>query len=218
MTAPKIRFLALACSLATFACGSDDTKEESFAWKGAEAHLVAQGYLNGEDISIALTGSAAQDPEKLWCSREYVGPDDGTGEPDVSRAKLQEVTLNAIVNIGGQDRLLQLELKPHDFQSDTVPTQLKVVARVEDQTPPSNALWAEFEWLTADGEGDILETSAQAGTFRLELFTGEPGEDGLVIPEGEGMFGGSLAAKWSEQEELRISVSAPCLESELDLP
>jgi hypothetical protein len=213
----KYHFIALVCAGFTVGCGNQDEEEKSLAWKGADAHLVVRGHLNGEDIDVALTGADAMNSERLWCAREYQAPEDANGEPDASRAKLYEITLNGIVTIHGEERLLQLELKPHDFQSDPVPAVVHVVPRVDDHAPASNELWAEFEWLTPDGETDLLETSAHAGAFRLELYTGQPGSDGITIPAGMGAFGGTLSAKWSEQEQLQMSVSAPCIETELEL-
>jgi hypothetical protein len=217
MVRPKFHFPALLCALSVFACGSEDAEDQELSWMGANSHLVVRGRLNGEDIDVALTGDAASDSDRLWCGREYQAPPDTLGEPDVSQAKLYEITLNGIVSVRGEERLLQLELKPHDFQSGGVPAVIRVVPRVDGQTPAATEMWAEFEWLTPDGEDEILETSAQAGSFRLELYSGAPAADGIVIPPGEGVFGGTLLAKWSEREQLRFSISAPCVESDLEL-
>jgi hypothetical protein len=212
----RAAFLASICACGT-GCGAEDADSASLSWQGAEPHVIVKGHLNGEDLDLSITGEAAADPANVWCAREYAGPPDANGEPDVSLAKLYKVNVFALVTVGGEERRLELEFKPHDFQSDAVPSTARVIPRVDDEVVDSDATWLDFEWHTPDGEGDLLETSAQTGRFELELYSGEPGADGLLIPAGEGSFGGTLDARWSEQERLEASVSAPCMESELDL-
>ncbi len=198
------------------ACG-EEKSDTSLSWQGAEPHFVVKGHLNGEDLDLSIVGEAAADPERVWCGREYDGPPDANGEPDVSLAKLYKVNVYAQVNIGGEARRLELEFKPYDFQAATVPSSIEIVARVDDESVAESAMWTDFEWHTPDGEGDLLETSAQTGRFELELYTGEPGDDGLMIPEGEGSIGGTMDASWSEQDRLQVSMTALCTENELDL-
>lgn len=214
--APCLMLLAFAAS-SSLGCSSDDKSDSPLTWSGEESHLVVKGHLNGEDLDISLTGSVAADPAMLWCAREYDGPPDADGNPDVTRAKLYKVNVLGIVTIGGEDRRLELEFKPHDFQADAVPSATNIIARVDGEAVAANESWLDFEWHTPDGEGDLLETSAQTGKLDLELYSGEPGEDGLTIPEGEGSIGGLLDAKWSENERLQVSFSAPCTENSLDL-
>jgi hypothetical protein len=207
----------IVCGLLSIGCGADDAQDPQLTWQGGAAHLMVKGHLNGEDLDVAITGEDAADTATLWCGREYGGPPDANGDPDVTRAKLYKTNIYAQVTIGGEDRRLELELKPHDFQADAVPSTTRIIARVDEESVATDATWLDFEWHTPDGEGDLLETSAQTGTFELELYSGEPGADGLIIPAGEGSIGGRLDAKWSENERLQVSVTAPCTESELDL-
>lgn len=212
----RAAFLASLCALGT-GCSGEDDDSTSLSWQGAEPHLIVKGHLNGEDLDLSITGQDAADPSKVWCAREYAGPPDDNGEPDVSRAKLYKLNIFALVTVDGEERRLELEFKPHDFQADAVPSTARVIPRVDDEAIDADATWLDFEWHTPDGEGDLLETSAQTGHFELELYSGEPGEDGLMIPAGEGSFGGTLDASWSEQERLQASVTAVCTENELDL-
>jgi hypothetical protein len=209
-------FIASLCAVGT-GCGASEDDSAPLSWDGSEPHLVLRGHLNGEDLDLSITGSDAADPANLWCAREYAGPPDANDEPDISRAKLYKLNVFAQVTIGGEARRLELEFKPHDFQRDAVPSVTRVIPRIDDEAVEDDATWLDFEWHTPDGEGDLLETSAQKGQFNLELYSGEPGEDGLIVPEGEGSFGGTLDAHWSEQERLQASFTAPCTENELDL-
>lgn len=198
-------------------CGGEDAETTSFSWGGTESHLTVKGHLNGEDLDLNVTGEEAEDSAKLWCSREYAGPPDANGEPDITQAKLYKTNIYALVTINGDERQLELEFKPHDFQVDDVPKTISVIPRVDGEVVSGDETWVDFEWHTPDGEGDLLESSAQTGAFELELYSGEPGEDGLMIPEGEGSIGGTLDAQWSEQERLQVSFTALCTENELDL-
>jgi hypothetical protein len=53
--------------------------------------------------------------------------------------------------------------------------------------------------------------------FTLELFTGSPGPDGLVIPDNEGAVGGFLTAVWSPAEKITMSFSVDCATSFLEI-
>ena len=213
-TAHKI-LLLISLSTMSAACASKG-EDTASAWQGAEPHLSVRGYLNGENLDIQLTGEAAT-ASNLWCGRKYVGPPDANGAPDVTLSKLYKTNVYAQVTVGNEARRFELEFKPHDFQTDSAPRLVKVVPRVDDMSVASDSMWVDLEWHTPDGETDLLETSAQTGAFELEMYSGEPGEDGLMIPEGEGSFGGYLSAKWSEQEHLEVSMTAPCTENELDV-
>jgi hypothetical protein len=209
--------LVVCCALFALGCGTEDDAGADVTWQGEAAHLIVKGHLNGEDLDFAITGEDAADTDRVWCGREYAGPPDANGDPDVTKAKLYKTNIYAQVTVGGEDRRLELELKPHDFQSDEVPSTAKIIARVDGESVAADETWLEFEWHTPDGEGDLLETSAQTGTLELELYSGQPGDDGLIIPAGEGSIGLKLDAKWSENERLQVSVTALCTESELDL-
>ncbi|HYO96884.1 MAG TPA: hypothetical protein VER33_20375 [Polyangiaceae bacterium] len=213
-TAHKI-LVVVSLSTLSVACASDG-EEAAASWQGSEPHLSVRGYLNGEDLDIQLSGDAAT-ASNLWCGRKYVGPPDANGEPDVTTARLYKTNVYAQVKVGVEARRFELEFKPHDFQTNNAPRVVKVVPRVDDESVASDSMWVDMEWHTPDGETDLLETSAQTGAFELKMYSGQPGEDGLMIPEGDGSFGGYLSAKWSEQEYLEVSMTAPCTENELDV-
>jgi len=205
--------VVLVCGALTSACGpSDEGPTRITSWQGVAPHLVVQGVLDGENIDATLEGEALG---SLHCDREYEAPPDAEGNPDVMLAKPIELVIIGIVSAGGQDRIMELELKAHDFQKDPVPSLIQIIPRVETDPVPSSAMWMEWEWHTLD-DGDLLETAAQTGTFQLDLFDGVPTQ-GEVIPPDTGSVGGFARGQWSEDEELVISFTAPCAASDVEL-
>jgi hypothetical protein len=204
--------LLAACDAPNIAANNEPLEQ----WLGAEPHFAVQGRINGEDLDLRLPDDIAADATSLSCRLEYDVPVDLAGEPDFANGRLKEIKLRAPFQFGSELRVAELELKHHDFQRD--PTDVvNVVPRPEDNTlPAANEMWLEWEWhLAVDGE-EMFEAAAESGTFALGQLTGTPGPDGLVIPEGEGSVGGFARATWVGGEELLISVTAPCTESDVD--
>lgn len=220
-----VHMLVRAAALAPlFACAQVTEESPSGAdgdtltgWLGDEPHFVAQGRVNGEDIDMRLAGQEAADASALFCEREYVAPDDGTGNPDPTQAVLSEVKIIAPFTVNGEERIVELELKQHDFQADVPDTAVTIVPRDDAQPPTSDQMWLQWEWKLAADESDLYEGVAQDGVFVLGTFTGAPGPDGAVIPEGEGASGGFVDAVFGEGETMRVSVTAPCTGTSVEL-
>ncbi len=184
--------------------------DELTGWLGAAPHVAIQGRLDGEDLDLRLEGAAAADATKVFCTREYVAADDGTGNADLTTARNTEVKVNAPFTVGDQERVVELEFKKHDFQSDAPDTNVDIVVRDDTQDPAADQMWLELEWHLAADDSDLFESAASDGTFQLGEFTGTPGEGGVVIPDNEGSVGGFADVVWGVDETLKISVSAPC--------
>lgn len=202
----------LYCLLA--ACGVSSEDQPAGAWLGETPHFSASGLLNGEQIEISLDGDGAADGTLVWCEREYQAPT-LDGVLDLSRAEHMDTTITAEVMIAGEERIFALEFLSHALQFDAPGTAVEVVPRVDDQRPPADKMWLEWEWSTLDGQ-DLLESAAQEGSFVLGEFTGTPGEGGVVIPAGEGFVGGYADARWSIDERLRISFTVLCTEIDVE--
>ena len=195
-------------------CGTSSSARTIDGWQGAEAHLEVVGTLDGEALDISL-GDAASDTAEVFCTREYSVPEIG-GVAQYDMGELIEIKIDAWVTIGGVRRLIELELKQHDFQSDTVPATVRVVPRSDTMDPASDQMWLEWEWHD-EADATLYEAAAQTGTFELELYTGTPDATGLVIPNGMGEVGGYFDARWSETEELHGSFTVACTESIVSL-
>ena len=195
------------------ACVSEDQDTNPAAqWLGPDTHLQIFGVVEGESLDIGEGGRF--EVVELSCKREYLAPLVGD-VPDETQAVFHELKIYATVDEGSGPRYLTLELKRHDLQSDPIGTSVDIVPRLETMDPDPNQMWFEWEWNDELG-GELVETAAQDGEFVLELFTGEPGAGGVVIPTGEGSVGGHVHARWSQTDEVDISFSLPCLESEIE--
>lgn len=207
--------LLLGCSMFLGCSGGGGG---GITWEGEEPHLIVRGVIDGEMVDIELRGADAV-AAGVSCEREYLADESSTmpGEPDLSTAVFNEVKINATVTINGEQRFLELELKQHDLQSDAIGTDITVVPRLAVGLPAADEMWLEFEWQTLPDETTVLEVAALEGNVTLERFTGTPGTDTVVIPSGDGDVGVTIDARWSPTDSLQISVTAPCVDSDVGL-
>lgn len=215
MTQNTIRMLAIAPAVFAFAC-TPVVEDGVPEWLGEEAHFRIVGSIEGEAIDVgSAADGAALEVVDFYCRREYAAPLDADGLLDHSKAHFDELTLYATVMDGDEERYISLEFKSHDLQSDPIGTSVEVVPRVDGTVPEPTQMWFEWEWLDINGD-EVVETAAQTGEFVLELYTGDPDEGGVVIPAGSGSVGGHLYARWSQTDEIELSFSAPCLDTDVD--
>lgn len=200
----------LAWCAALAGCGSETGSREIPEWLGEENHFELVGTLDGEELDISLDGDSTQ----VFCTREYTVPADAAGEPQYAMGALSEVKINAFVTIDGEERLIELELKRHDLQSDAIGTVVTIVPRSDTMDPAPSEMWLEWEWHDAADE-TTFEGAAQTGTFTLEHYSGTPDDTGLVIPDGA--VGGHWTARWSETEELTGSFTVPCTMTDVEI-
>jgi hypothetical protein len=59
------------------------------------------------------------------------------------------------------------------------------------------------------------EGDATSGTFHFEQWEGAPGEDGVVIPDNEGSFGGFFTVTLDDGAEFSASFTANCGENDM---
>ena len=205
----------LACSV-FFGCSGGGGG--GIAWEGEEPHLIVRGIIDGEMVDIELRGAEAL-AAGISCEREYLADESPSmpGEPDLATAVFNEVKINATVTINGEQRFLELELKQHDLQGDAIGADITVVPRLAVGLPAADEMWLEFEWQTLPDETTVLEVAALEGNVTLERFTGTPGADTVVIPSGDGEIGVTIDARWSPTDSLLISVTAPCVDSDVGL-
>ncbi|MCA9575696.1 MAG: hypothetical protein R3B40_08720 [Polyangiales bacterium] len=191
-------------------CGGEDGGS-TLAWQGAEPHFVVQGTIDGRDLDLDLDETNAT----ITCQREYIVPlVDGVEDP--SMAAFVEVELTALFTYMGQEYEFQVELKEHDLQSDPEGTIVTITPRVDTMLPPPDQVWLEFEWESADLL-DEYEQAAQQGTVTLQLLSGTPPTNSNIIPDDTGTIGVTASAVWSATERLEFSITADCIENDLEV-
>jgi hypothetical protein len=177
----------------------------------------------GESIDVNITGSAAMNTASLWCEREYQVPTDTTGNPIYAQGHNSEVRIKAPVTINGDARILDLELKEHNFQADPSGTVTTVVPRV-DTNPPCAAsgctqpthMWLQWVWFHAADGSQLYKQAAQSGSYTAGEFTGSPDSTGLEIMQNTGAVGGFATGTWSATESISASFDANCTLNNID--
>lgn len=189
------------------------------SWEGTAPHLVAVGEVDGETIDFTLRGDAA-DVGSVYCERNYVVPslaDTSTW----SDGYLEKIELKWEVVVDGAERVYQIELAGHDFDASSDGATLDVVAYDEEGERAGTTLQAAIEWEWEE-DGSEHERGAESedggGSFMRGMVTGSPGADGVVIPDGEGTFGGYLHLTWASGDHLDVSFSVGCGSNDLDIP
>lgn len=206
--------LSMLCVAPMAGCDvSADVVSGPESWLGSDPHLVARGRVNGEEVAIEAD-PAGQD--EVWCERVYTVPSDENDQPQYEAGELTDLRIVGLATVEGEDRILVAELKRHDFQSDTPPAETTIVPRDELTPPERGEVWLEWKWLSISGE-PLFESAAQEGLVTLEAYTGSPDDTGLVVPSGEGSAGGLLRARWKPGEEIAMSFTANCTQSEVVL-
>ncbi|WP_236515795.1 hypothetical protein [Sandaracinus amylolyticus] len=206
----------MLCIAALAGCGaSEDDGRDIPEWMGAEPHFEAVGFLHGEELDISM-GASAADVTQLYCTREYTVPQAADGTPRYDQGRLTELKINAFVEVDGERRQIELELKRHDFQADEVGDETAIIPRSELEDPGPAEMWLEWEWHD-ETDATTYEAAGQTGTATLELYEGQPDETGLVIPDGMGAIGVHWTARWSETEEIRGSFTVPCTTSVVEI-
>lgn len=207
----RVRRWCWAAGACLAACGGGS----DVAWRGEAPHLYVSGFIDGETVELDYDATTVEAVE-LACTREYRIPLID-GEPDRSQARNVEIEIEGTVEIGGEIREFQIELKHHDTQSDPPGTELLVVPRDELRPPDidDGVLWVEWEWKDELGN-DLYERAAQAGTLVVHAFTGTPEAEGVIIPPEDGVIGLTIDAYWSPAERLRISLTAPCTDNDIE--
>jgi len=208
-----MRRYVLVGSLGALLCASCGTKEDEGSddsWGGSDPHLRVTGTVDGKSVDFELEGEAAASVTNLGCQREYVMP----GPLERAAARHTELELSALVEVEGEIGSIQFEFKRHDLSADPMGTAIRVVPRVDGETPATDAMWIDFEMNNAADER-LLEISAESGTFNLREWTGEPEADSPVIPDG-GTVGATATAVFGVGNELQVSFTANCVASEVD--
>lgn len=176
-------------------------------WQGSTPHIELSGTLAGNELAVDVTGDDAADIGTAYCERNYIVPDLDDSSTWVD-GYLEKVELK--LNFFYEDALAE-------FQMELVHPELLTSEGVTFSVPGD----AEANFgLTTDVDGpseEEFEDAAVGGTVTLELFSGEPGEDGLV-PNEEGVYGAYVDLELEAGGSFQGSFTVNCGQNDLEVP
>lgn len=196
--------------LALAGCSKDDEQPAALtSWLGEQTHFSVTGTFQNKTFDTHLEG----DDAGIYCDRNYA-PMPGTmpdaeGNYDTSRLYFAMKELGAVIEVEGQPMHFKLSYWRHDLPSGT----LEVVPSNYGTALPAGKTWSDIKLFTP-GNDDLsgVVSAAESGTVRLELNTGEPDANGIMIPDG-GRTGLFASIGWGPQDKLAVSVTADCGEA-----
>lgn len=200
--------LGLAAIPFTLGCTADEAATTLTAWLGPDLHGEMRGEADGGRVDVVAEAS------EVACKREYrvPNPDDPATFVDGWLGEL-EVAFN--VTVDGIERRYELEF--HGFTGGEVGDAWTVVPVVMEGAPiGADEVHVEVQWeWEADSMLVAYEEIASAGRVELHELSGTVGDDGLVIPAGEGTFG-AFAELELPDGQLSVSFTATCSEVEVE--
>jgi hypothetical protein len=198
----------LGTGLALAGCDKDDEEPAALTgWLGQQTHLAVTGSFQNKTFDVHLEG----DDAGIYCDRFYAPmpgtTPDSSGNYDTGRLYFAMKELGGIIELEGQPTQFTISYWRHDVPSSST---LEVIPRTFGTAIPEGKTWSDIN-LFAPG-ADVLsgvESAAESGTVRLELNTGEPDANGIMIPEG-GRTGLFASVSWGPQDKLTVSATSDC--------
>ena len=188
----------------------EDTDDAPKSWLGAEPHVDLVGTVAEQELELVAESSDAADIGTVYCERNYIVPslDD---ESSFADGYLQKVELK--FNFFYLDALAEFQI---ELEADDLPDQVGKTLNIGDDQDAAIALG-----LNVDEDGpntQEFEDAASGGTLKLELLSGEPGQDGVIVPSGEGEYGAHLDIELESGGFLQGSFTIKCGDNDLEVP
>lgn len=189
-------------------CAKDDEQPAALtSWLGEQTHLAVRGTFQGKTFDVQLEG----DDAGIYCDRFYTpmpgaAPTSG-GQYDTSQLYFAMKEVGAVIELEGQPTQFTISYWRHDAPAHST---LEVIPRTFGTAIPEGKTWSDIN-LFAPGT-DVLsgvESAAESGTVKLELNSGEPDSNGIMIPDG-GRTGLFAAVSWGPQDNLTVSATTNC--------
>jgi hypothetical protein len=115
--------------------------------------------------------------------------------------------IGAQITLDGQPTEFTISYWRHDLPAEST---LEVISRTFGTAIPEGKTWSDIN-LFAPGATDLsgVESAAESGTVAIELNTGDPDANGVMIPDG-GRTGEFISVSWGPQDHLTVSATANC--------
>jgi len=168
-------------------------------WLGATPHASLLAEVSGQNVGIEPSADDAANLSVFYCERNYVVPD-AANEATYGQGQLAKVEVKFNFFYQGVEAEFQIEIEQEnlqDLEGETLTVGADLVAAVKLQPLGDGG---EFEY----------EDAAVSGTVLLELLSGEPGADGLIVPNQTGAVGAYVNIQLESGGFLRGSFTANC--------
>lgn len=186
---------------ATGGNGSVDVPDE---WLGDTPHAALVGKIGGKDVSVAPSDEDAAKLGVLYCERNYVVPD-AEDESTYGDGIFEKVELKYNFFFEEVQAEFQLELANDDL-----------LGVVGETLEIGEATGVAAKISLSDADETEYEDEAVSGTVKLELLSGTPGEDGLVIADQTGEYGAYVDVEFASGGFLRGTFTARCGDNDIE--
>lgn len=185
----------LTAAVAFFGCGHAEPPRQELqveTWRGERLHVTVRGTLDGDELALQLGEPQLATVPAAWCTREYA-------VEDVSDRRTWDQGVLGAVELSW----------PADHAAHGDPADAAEPLRFErpDFTLDRSGVRLPVRVTLGKAVGD--------GTLVLGLLGGPAGEDGLVIPAGQGTLGGAFHVELPGRGELEGSFTVPCADNRL---
>ena len=206
---PVAVLVAVTLSVApVVGCGTSAAGPSVTKWQGDSTHLAISGSFQSQTFDVNLQGA---DAAGVYCNRFYA-PLPGTapdtaGNYDTSQVYFVMKEMGGVINLEGTPTEFTISYWRHDMPAGT---DLTVIPRLFGTSIPAGETWSDIN-LFAPGTDNLsgLESAAASGKVSIELNTGTPDQNGILIPSGV-RTGEFIAVSWGPHDFLNVSTTADC--------
>jgi hypothetical protein len=190
------------------ACGGGGGSSGVTHWLGDTPHLAVSGSFQGQKFDVDLEGA---DAAGVYCHRFYAPlpgtAPDSAGNYDTGQMYFVMKELGGVIDLDGTPTEFTISYWRHDMPAGST---LQVIPREFGTSIAAGKTWSDINLFTPGG--DVLsgiESAAASGTVAMKLNSGDPDQNGVVIPSG-GRTGEFVSVSWGPQDSLNVSATADC--------
>jgi hypothetical protein len=209
--------LSVLTAFAVAGCGGAADEEDKVLdqWLGESTHFAVSGTFEGKPMNIRLDGETAKG---VKCTRSYAplpgAKPNADGKYDTSQMYFVTKEISAVIEFDGVPTEFAVGYWRHDAPAGTT---LEIIPRKQGNPIPEGQTWVDVEMGDPNVEGPApINKAAETGTVSIKLNSGVADQGGVYIPSG-GRAGEFLTLNWGPKENLKVSATADCEDSEVVL-
>lgn len=185
--------------------GSEGTGSD---WLGSTPHLDAAGSVGEKNVDLSAAGVDAADLGTLYCERNYIVPALNDTSDWANEGYLEKVEFK--FNFFFEETLAEFQL---ELEGEGLFSKVGQTLVIGEDVEVALGLKKDV-----DGPNEEeFEDEARSGSVALELLSGEVGEDGLTVPDGEGAYGAFVDVELESGGNFRGSFTMNCGPNDLEI-